>query len=456
MVTPPRRLTLALCAALAVFTLVACGKSTPGGTAVSSSAGQSSVQQASGLTGVAAAGAPLTGSVSLSDSSFPSKSVSAVVTQSGAFSFSATDLQNLKAPYLLKAQDGSGNAWYSFAGGAGTANINPLTNLALAVASGSDDVESLSAMFDSHNGATLAALSLSMPRAMSLVVGTLQPLLATYGAAGADPLAGFYAVNSQGLDGFLGQVDVTISQGTVTMTDKTTVAPVFSAPLDHLEAALISTGSLSSPAAFYLPGNAILTLATQGTLPAGAALMSGTFTLQLPLGITVDTGPSGINTAIPIGVAAQSNVYPAPVLSQTNNQLSVIFSSPEGFGTGDFLNVRCVVSTAALFATTAADFSVAAATLYGDIYKSQRVSGISIVPVALVYPTREGKAIYDTLCASCHTLVQEDTSATGLYGKAGLISARFTTLHHGVALTATQQGYLTAYLSALFSGEVIF
>jgi hypothetical protein len=399
-------------------------------------------------------GGPLSGTVYLSDASVPTKSATAVITQDGSFSFSAADLKNLKAPYLLKAVDPSGNAWYSFAGAAGTANLNPITTLSLAMASGCADLKGLSDLYDSHDAASLSALSPVFPVALGKVLTALQPLLSIYGAADADPLAGFYPVNDQGLDGFLGQVGLSISGGVVTLTDNTSHAPVFSAPLNHLESSVVTTGALSAPAPFYLPGNAILTLAAQGSLPSGSTIESGTITLKLPLGITVDSGPSGINTAIPI--VAHTNVYPAPVLSQTNNQLSITFSSLQGFGTGNFLNVRCLVTTTALFASRATDFSVTASSLYGDIYKSQRVKGISIAPVAIVYPTREGKTVYDSFCASCHNLNAADTSTASLYDKTPQIPATFSSRHHGVTLTATQLDYLSDYLNAFSSGQAVY
>ena len=452
--SPCRRTIAALCAVLLALTLAACGGSTAGGASQSASGGQTAILAATGLSGIAAAGAPLLGTVQLSDASFPSKSAAAVITQDGTFSFSATDLAGLKAPFLLKAADASGNTWYSFAGGAGSANINPLTSLALAASSGCADLQGLSALFLTHNAASLNVLPQAFPRALSQVMAELKPLLSIYGAAGADPLAGFYPVNGQGFDGFLAQVDLAISQGSVTLTDRTSLATVFSAPLNNLGAGVATVSALSAPAPSYLPGNAILTLAAQGSLPSGTALQSGSFTLQLPLGITVDTGPAGINTAVPL--IPQTTVYPAPVLSQSNNQLSVSFSSLKGFGTGNFLTIRCLVTTAALFASTAADFSVSAASLYGDIYKSQRVQGISIVPVAIVYPTREGKNLFDSLCASCHNLGVSDTTTASLYGKSDQLPAEFTSLHHGEALTATQLDYLSEYLTALFGGQLIF
>jgi hypothetical protein len=452
----PYRITLALCTALAAFSLAACGGSSSGVAAVSQASGQSQAPAATDLSGIAAVGRPLSGTIYLSDASFPTQSLSAVINPDGSYSFGASDLATLKAPFIMKAVDNSGSAWYSLAPGAGTANVNPLTTLALAMATGSADLQGLSDSFGAHNAATLNVLCSTFPQALFRVGAALQPLLAVYGASGKDPLAGFYALNRQGLDGFLDQVGITISQGQVIMTDKTNLATVFTAPLANLDAGRVTLSALSAPATYYLPGNAALTLALQGELPTGTLVRRASFTLQLPLGFTVDSGPSAVNTALPIGSAAFSNVYPAPALSATDNQLSVSLSSLDGFGTGNFLTIRCLVSSAALLATGAQDFSSSAANFYSDIYKNVRLKGISVAAVSLVFPSHEGKALCGSLCASCHNLSSSDTTTASLYGKSSQLTALAGARHHGIVLSAAQAGYLTEYLDALSSGQAVY
>ena len=449
------RIYLILCAVLASLLLAACGKGSPSVTAVTSSQ-QTTVRTATDLSGIASVGQPLTGTVDLSDSSYPTKTTSVVLNQDGTYSFNSSDLQALKAPFLLKNTDNSGTSWYSFASGAGTANINPITTLALVMASGASDLNSLSDSYNSHNAATLNLLSLSFPSALAKVMTALNPLLAFFGSSDSDPLAGFYSLNQQGLDGFLGQVTFTISNGAITITDKTSRASVFAASLDDLETPVVTASALTAPATYYLPGNAALTLAVQGNLPAGTFIKCAAFTLQLPQGITVDTGASGVNTAIPIEAAVNSNVYPVPVLSQTNNQLSLTLSSLGGFGTGNFITVRCIVSSAQLLATTTANFSIIASTMYADIYKNQLLKTVSIVPVSLVFPAQEGKKLFNAQCASCHNLNTDDTTTASLAGKSTQLSGVFSGWHHGLTLSKVQVEYLSEYLTALSNGQLVF
>lgn len=385
-----RTIVAALSWAIAPLLLSACG-SASGGAAVSSASGSALTQSAPAVSGTAAAGAPLSGNVYLSDASFPSRTVSAPVNHDGSFSLAVA---GLNAPFLLKAVDAAGNSCYAFGRGAGTVNINPLSNLAVAIASGSPDQQGVAQLFAGVNPAILNALSGAIASAQSGIMSALGPMLVSFAAAGSDPFTGFYALNQQGMDDLLGKVSVALADGTVSITNSLTGAVIFTAPLAGVASAgTYNAAALPASGALYLPGNALLTLRTEGTLPEGTSIMRSTFTVQLPLGFSVDTGPSGVNTAIPTGGASQSNVYPAPALSATDSLLSVGLSSATGFGVGDFLTIRCIATTAALLATGPADFKITVPEFYGDIYKNQRLKGLSIVPVSLSAVTSASKPI---------------------------------------------------------------
>jgi hypothetical protein len=356
--------------------MTACGGASGGAATVTAAA-----PAANTITGIAAAGEPLSGTVFLADSSQPSRTVTAPINQDGSFSL---PLDGLQAPFLLKAVDSAAHTSFAFAGSAGSVNINPLSNLALAIASGAADQAALGGIFDARDPAALNAISRAIPAAQADLMSALHPLLVDFGATGSDPFTGYFALNGQGMDDLLDKVGVSLVSGTVTLTNTLTGAEIFSAPL----AAVASAGSLHAsalpaPASLYLPGNALLTLRVAGALPEGTRIMRSTFTVQLPLGFFLDTGPSDVNSAVPTGSAVGSNVYPAPTLSATDNLVQVGISSVTGFGTGDFLTLRCIASTAALLATSAADFKISVPELYGDLYKNLRLKGLSIVAVSL-------------------------------------------------------------------------
>jgi len=96
---------------------------------------QPASQQAT-VAGVAATGAPVTGDVYLKDSNGIMQGPVPIAAD-GSYSF---NVDGLTPPFYLKAVNTTtGEALYSVSLGAGTANINPLTNLAVAVAAGISD-----------------------------------------------------------------------------------------------------------------------------------------------------------------------------------------------------------------------------------------------------------------------------------------------------------------------------
>ena len=254
----------------------------------------------------------------------------------------------MNAPFILMAVDAAGNPlYYSFARAPGIANINPLTNLALAVAAGNT---TLATLYASHTTSEMNAVSGALGGAVAHIMHSLQPLLALYQAASADPLSGLYQVNEQGLDGLFDDVSFTVSDGTgnvnITYTQTTPPTTIFTGAFGNMTSSALN--NLPAQKSYPTPGNAELTLKITGNLPQGTLIKNVSFSVQLPLGVTVDldpTDPSGltsvVNTAVPTGGAAGANVYPAPTLSTTNNILTVSMSSVAGFGVGNFAKIRC-------------------------------------------------------------------------------------------------------------------
>ena len=110
-----------LIAVAAAIGLAGCG----GGddpAAPAAAAAASTVQ----LTGTAATGAAIAGAT-VTATNAAGVTATALTGADGRFSLNISDA----APYVLNVTDGAGKVWYSFAAQAGTANITPLTTLAL-------------------------------------------------------------------------------------------------------------------------------------------------------------------------------------------------------------------------------------------------------------------------------------------------------------------------------------
>jgi hypothetical protein len=127
-----------LLAVLIAFSLTACGSG--GGGGGSSSSNSTPVSPTLSVSGVAASGAPLVGgSIFIKDANgiehgpYP-------INPDGSYSVNVSGFNN--PPFYLRAEgtiNGESVTLYSVSMNPGTANINPLTNLAVAAAAGVDD-----------------------------------------------------------------------------------------------------------------------------------------------------------------------------------------------------------------------------------------------------------------------------------------------------------------------------
>lgn len=188
------------------------------------------------VSGVAATGAPLVGQVSLKDvSSRPEKATT--IANDGSF---AIDVADRTAPFILKAtgtSDGVSRTLISFADKPGTANINPLSHAAVANAAGVDDPATV---FDKPDAATLEKIKSAMPGSVSTLKSKLKVLLDGFSAADTDPVKDAFAADHTGLDGMFDNVKIVLAKGTLTITNATTGAVIFTARVSD-----IANGSLT-------------------------------------------------------------------------------------------------------------------------------------------------------------------------------------------------------------------
>ncbi|HEY6872117.1 MAG TPA: fibronectin type III domain-containing protein [Geobacteraceae bacterium] len=227
------------------FTLSGCG----------SSGGGLSSQVVSGTASV---GATLAGQVTLKDASNQEKTT--VIGSNGTY---AIDVTGMKAPFIVEAAGSAGGTNYtlhSFSEGAGTANINPLSDAAVANAAGVSDP---SQVFMNPDLATLQKISSQLNTSVATLLEKLQPLLVMYGAMNQDPITGQYTANHTGLDGLFDHVKFSLSNGTLTITDATTGAAIF-------------TGAVSDMANWNFPSNPGATTPPVPSAPTGVTATGGT------------------------------------------------------------------------------------------------------------------------------------------------------------------------------------
>jgi hypothetical protein len=197
--------------------LVACGG---GGNQAGGSnepgIGNPAQAQSNTVTGIAAAGIPFSGTVILQDSSTPPKKIVTALSVDGSFSF---DITSLRAPFLLKAVSNTQNSnlsLYSLATSAGTANINPLSNLAVVDANGGNDPATAA------NNGLLMNIGAMLPNSLTKVRAMFQPTLARFSVDTVNFITDPYIADHRGLDLFFDVVDLSVVGGNISVLNRTT------------------------------------------------------------------------------------------------------------------------------------------------------------------------------------------------------------------------------------------
>ncbi|HEY6837296.1 MAG TPA: fibronectin type III domain-containing protein [Geobacteraceae bacterium] len=196
------------------------------------------------VSGVASVGATLAGQVNLKDSSKPAKVRTAVIGSDGSY---AIDVTGMQAPYVIQAMGtaaGSNYTLVSYASGTGTANVNPLSNVIVTSAAGSDDS---SKVYDQADSDTMEKIGSNLQTAVTTLLTKLQPLLQQYSAQNTNPITSRYIANHLGLDEMFDYVKISVSNGILTITNAQTGAVIFTASLTDIANGNFNPGSMPPP-----------------------------------------------------------------------------------------------------------------------------------------------------------------------------------------------------------------
>lgn len=166
------------------------------------------------LTGTAATGAPIDGTVYVRDAKGVEKSVATAA--DGSFTL---DVPDMTPPYLLKITPSSGPELYSFASKNGqTVNLTPTTNLAMFLAYGKKDLNDLYSTWDGK-GVTSA----DVDSAEATVRANLEAEMKAKGVdvASFNLFTSAFKADSTGIDGVMDNLKIVVSPGggSFTFTD---------------------------------------------------------------------------------------------------------------------------------------------------------------------------------------------------------------------------------------------
>jgi hypothetical protein len=187
--------------------LTACGGGGGGG---------SSSPAASSISGTAAAGAPIIGTVTIKDSSTPFKTKTVTIAADGKYTI---DVTGMTAPFMMRADGTVGGNSYSLYSAAvstdvgGNINITPLTDLIVANIAG----QIASTYFSSGNFSALTTTDLAAQE--TALQARLQPILTAVGLGSSlDLLRASFSTNHSGLDAALDVLRVTVDPNTAVAT----------------------------------------------------------------------------------------------------------------------------------------------------------------------------------------------------------------------------------------------
>ena len=189
------------------------------------------------VSGVAATGAAMTGSVFLKDAGNV-EMTKTITPQTGTFSF---DVSGKTAPYMLRA-----GSLYSMASGKGRANINPMSNLIVAQMGGFTNMSSMNAFYANPNKPKIDAMIANMGTAKATVQTMMAPLMTKYGVTNVDAMSDTFTVG-QGMDKMFDDVKMSIdSSGSITMMYANGTV-VFTGQMGSMQNGTMMTGNIMTP-----------------------------------------------------------------------------------------------------------------------------------------------------------------------------------------------------------------
>ncbi|MCJ0761993.1 hypothetical protein [Variovorax terrae] len=200
-------------AGAAVLTLAGCGGGGSGGLANTPVSPPVAPPAATTLSGTAAIGAPIAGSVVAIDVN-GKVSPPAATTASGLGAF-VVDVSGMTAPFFLTITGTAGGRQVvlnSIATAVGqTVNITPLTDLIVAAAAGQPAGGSLASLCAPVNNATpagcLSALAAAAtPSRLNAAAASIAQMISPFNTTGTDPLRGAFKADGTGMDGILDRI----------------------------------------------------------------------------------------------------------------------------------------------------------------------------------------------------------------------------------------------------------
>jgi hypothetical protein len=236
------------------------------------------------VSGVAATGFPMSGTVFLKDSAGNPEMSTSINPQTGMFAF---DVSGKTPPFMIRA-----GSLYSMSGGSGTANLNPLSHLMVVNMGGFSNMSTMNSFYRNPTGTTMRSMFANLDSARQNMWQTMAPLLTAYGIPNVDPISSPYVIG-QGLDRMFDNVSMTISQnGTVTMMN-TSGATIYTGSMGNMWGGTMMTGNITQPGTGQTASGITITPSSMSMQVNGTQQFSANIPVTWSVGLNSGTITSG-------------------------------------------------------------------------------------------------------------------------------------------------------------------
>ena len=398
----------------------------------------------SGVTGVALSNGPVSGTVSLTDSSSQMQTRTVSTRADGTFS---VDVEGLTPPYMLMVDGtaaGGSTQLYAVTPGNENLDVNPLTDLAFASAVGTGDA---SAVFSTADAPTRRLAAGKARALLDQLTTILAPLFQLYGITDVQ-------LDKAAVRALLGDVTVGSANGIVTVANAATGALIYEGPLSDLASGTFLAENM--PAG---PGSAPATCTSFTYSAWGACQSDGTQARTV-----ASASPSGCTGGAP--VTTQACTYVPPVSTCTGFTYStwgacqpdgtqsraVISSSPSGCSGGAPVTTQPCTYVPPV--TTCSSFTYSAwGTCQSNDTQTRTVTstspsgctgGAPVTTQSCTYVAPiDGAALYTQYCAGCHGTSKKGATAAATQAaidsnRGGMGSLKFLTPEQVAAIAASK------------------
>jgi len=390
------------------------------GTSDSPKASSAANASKSTVFGIATLDSTTVGTVSIKDSSVPTQEKTATVSSNGEYT---ADVSGLTAPFMIKAsgtdQTGENQVLYSVSTSGGCANINELSDTAVAAAAEDQEADQDMLYVRSNSVGNLRTADKFVEVVNSLRT-VLAPLFALYQISG-DPITDEANEETSGLRSLLRDVKFKVTNGNVVVTNRETGGIIYSGQLKDLASGTFYPENM--PAGLVGATTCTYTYSDWGACQSNST-QTRTMLTSSPADCTGTPVLSQTCTYVPPTPSTCTYNYSSWGVCQSDSTQTrtVLQSTPVGCTGTPVLLQRCTyvppVTTCTSFTYSAWGTCQSNSTQTRTLLTSSPAGctgGSPVLSQSCTYvPPIDGAALYTQYCSGCHGNSKKGSSVSAI------------------------------------------